>query len=63
LTGSVPEVLERHAGEFDDDARRSLEAAAQTVAWGIWALTAVIIAMIVIRFFMAYARLIQGAGR
>jgi type II secretory pathway component PulF len=63
LTGNVPEVLDRHAGEFDDEARRSLEAVAQTVAWGIWALTAVIIAVIVIRFVSMYARLIQGAGR
>jgi len=61
LTGSVPEVLERHAAEFDDEARRSLEAAAQGVAWGIWVLTAGVVIVIVVRFFMAYVRLIQNA--
>lgn len=63
LTGSVPEVLERHAGEFDDEARRALEAAAQGVAWGIWAATAVVVGAIVIRFFMGYVRIIQGVIR
>ncbi len=59
-SGTVPETLQRLSPDFEDQARRSLNGLTAACAWGIWASVALFVGYIVIRFFMAYAAMIQS---
>ena len=59
-TGTTAEVLDRLAGEFDDEARRGLEAAAQGVGFLIWAMVAGLIIVLIFRIFSFYVATLQG---
>jgi type II secretory pathway component PulF len=59
-TGTTAEVLDRLAGEFDDEARRGLEAAAQGVGFLVWAMVAGLIIMLIFRIFSFYVATLQG---
>jgi len=63
LTGTTPEVLDRLAPQFEEEARAGLAAAVALAGWGVWAGVALLIALIVVRFFSFYAGLIEAAGR
>jgi type II secretory pathway component PulF len=60
-TGNTAEVLERIAGEFDDESRRGFEAAARGVGFAVWAVVAGLIALVIFRIFSFYVGLIQEA--
>lgn len=59
-TGTIPETLERLSPEFEDQARRSLKALTMTAAWMVWLGVAMFIGYIVIRFAMAYVKLLES---
>ena len=61
-TGNTAEVLDRIAGEFDDDARRGFEAAARGAGFVAWAVVAGLIALVVFRIFSFYVGVIQDAA-
>jgi type II secretory pathway component PulF len=63
LTGTTPETLDRLAPQLDEEARAGLTAAVTLAGWGVWAAVALLIALIVVRFFSFYAGLIEAAGR
>ncbi|MGB8852511.1 MAG: type II secretion system F family protein [Pirellulales bacterium] len=63
LTGTTPEVLDRLAPQFDEEARAGLAAAVTLAGWAVWAAVALLIALVVVRFFSFYAGLIEAAGR
>jgi type II secretory pathway component PulF len=63
LTGTTPEVLDRLAPQFEEEARAGLAAAVTLAGWAVWAAVALLIAVIVVRFFSFYAGLIEAAGR
>ncbi|MEY3204759.1 MAG: Type secretion system protein [Planctomycetota bacterium] len=63
LTGTTPEVLDRLAPQLEEEARAGLAAAVTLAGWAVWAAVALLIALIVVRFFSFYAGLIEAAGR
>lgn len=63
LTGTTPETLDRLAPQFEEEARAGLAAAVTLAGWAVWAAVALLIAVIVVRFFSFYAGLIEAAGR
>ena len=63
LTGTTPETLERLAPQLDDEARAGLAAAVTLAGWAVWGAVALLIALVVVRFFSFYAGLIEAAGR
>lgn len=62
-TGNTSEVLDRLAGQLDEEAREGFEAAARGAGFLVWAAVAGLIVMIVFRIFSAYILAIQDAGR
>jgi len=56
-------VLDRLAGQLDEEAREGFEAAARGAGFLVWAAVAGLIVMIVFRIFSAYILAIQDAGR
>ena len=58
-TGTVPETLERLSPQFEEAARRDLEALAATAGWLIWSLVAVFIVVIIFRIISTYIGLLQ----
>lgn len=60
-TGNTAEVLDRIAGEFDDESRRGFEAAARGVGFAVWAVVAGLIALVIFRIFSFYVGAIQEA--
>jgi type II secretory pathway component PulF len=63
LTGTTPETLDRLAPQLDEESRAGVAAAVTLVGWAVWAAVALLIALIVVRFFSFYAGLIEAAGR
>lgn len=63
LTGTTPEVLDRLAPQFEEEARAGLAAAVTLAGWAVWAAVALLIALVVVRFFSFYAGLIEAAGK
>ena len=61
-TGNTSEVLDRLAGQFDDEARAGFEAAARGAGFLVWAAVAGLIALIVFRIFSSYIGAIQNAA-
>jgi len=62
-TGTTSEVLDRLAGQFDDEAREGFEAAARGAGFLVWAAVAGLIVVIVFRIFSSYLLAIQDASR
>lgn len=62
LTGSTAEVLDRLAGECDDEARVGFEAAAQGAGFAVWAIVAGLIVLVIFRIFSFYVAAIQDAA-
>ena len=60
-TGNTAEVLDRIAGEFDDESRRGFEAAARGVGFAVWAVVAGLIALVIFRIFSFYVGAIREA--
>jgi type II secretory pathway component PulF len=63
LTGTTPETLDRLARQLDEEARAGFAAAVTLAGWAVWAAVAVVIALVVVRFFSFYAGLIDAAAR
>lgn len=63
LTGTTPEVLDRLAPQLDEESRAGLAAAVTLAGWAVWAAVALLVALIVVRFFSFYAGLIEAAGK
>lgn len=61
-TGNTAEVLDRIAGQFDDEARQGFEAAARGAGFLVWAAVAGLIVLIVFRIFSSYLGAIQNAA-
>jgi len=62
LTGNTAEVLDRLAGDLDEDARHGFEAAARGAGFAVWAAVAGLIVLVVFRIFSFYLRAIQDAA-
>lgn len=62
-SGTVSESLDRLAAGFEEESRAGLVAAARTAGFLAWAAVAVLITILVFRFFSVYAGLIQAAAR
>ena len=62
-TGNTAEVLDRIAGEFDDESRRGFEAAARGVGFAVWAAVGGLIGLVIFRIFSFYVGAIQDALR
>ncbi len=63
LTGTTPEVLDRLAPQLDEESRAGVAAAVTLAGWAVWAAVALLIALIVVRFFSFYVGLIEAAGK
>lgn len=61
-TGNTSEVLDRLAGQLDDEARAGFEAAARAAGFLVWAGVAGLIVLIVFRIFSSYLGAIQNAA-
>ena len=61
-TGNTSEVLDRLAGQLDDEARAGFEAAARGAGFLVWAAVAGLITLIVFRIFSSYLGAIQNAA-
>jgi type II secretory pathway component PulF len=63
LTGTTPETLDRLARQLDEEARAGFAAAVALTGWAVWAAVALLIVLVVVRFFSFYAGLIDAAAR
>lgn len=63
LTGTTPETLDRLGRQLDEEARAGFAAAVTLAGWAVWAAVALLIALVVVRFFSFYAGLIDAAAR
>ncbi len=61
-TGNTSEVLDRLAGQLDEEARAGFEAAAKGAGFLVWAAVAGLIVLIVFRIFSSYVGAIQDAA-
>jgi type IV pilus assembly protein PilC len=53
-SGTVPEALERLSPQFEEQARRSLQALASVVGWLVWVAVAGLIIFIIFSVFLTY---------
>ena len=60
-SGTVPEALDRLGPQFEDQARRSLSALVQALAWTIWGLVATFIVYVIFRIVFWYLSIIEEA--
>lgn len=60
-TGNTAEVLDRRAEEFDEESRRSFEAAARGAGFAVWAAVAGLIALVIFRIFSFSVGVIREA--
>ena len=63
LTGNTAEVLDRLAGDYDEEARQKFEASAQVAGFVIWGLVAALITLVIFRIFSFYVGAIQALAR
>lgn len=61
-SGTVPESLARLSPEFEDQARRSLKALAETAGWLVWIAVAGLIVFVIFSIFSKYVGMINQAG-
>ena len=62
LTGNTAEVLDRLAGQCDEEARHGFEAAARVAGFLAWAAVAALIVTVIFRIFSFYVAAIQDAA-
>ena len=62
-SGTTPDTLARLAGHLAEESRAGLAAAARGAGGLAWAGVAVLITLVVYRFFSLYAGLIDAAAR
>jgi type IV pilus assembly protein PilC len=62
-SGTVPETLERLSPQFEDQARRSLQALAAALGWVTWVFVAGLIIFIVFSIFSRYVGMINDLSR
>lgn len=60
--GSTAEVLSRLASDFDDEAASGFKSAAHGAGFGVWALVAGLIILVIFRIFSTYVEAIQNAA-
>jgi type IV pilus assembly protein PilC len=60
-SGTVPEALERLSPQFEDQARRSLNALVAALSWLVWLLVAAFIVFVIFSIFMWYMDLLNSA--
>lgn len=63
MTGTIAETLERLADRLDEESRAGFTAVAKVIGFLAWVAVACLIAMVVIRFAMFYASLLDQASR
>ena len=61
-TGTTSEVLDRLAGEYDLEAADGLRATIRGIGMLVWAAVAALIALLVVRIFSDYVRMIRDAA-
>lgn len=61
LTGNTAEVLDRLAGQYEDEARRLFEASARGAGFLVWTIVAAMIVFVIFRIFSFYVGAIQDA--
>ena len=54
-------MLDRLAGQYEDEARRLFEASARGAGFLVWALVAAMIVLVIFRIFSFYVGAIQSA--
>jgi len=59
-SGTVPEALHRLSPQFEEDARRSLQALAAALSWATWAAVAGFIIFVIISIVLWYVRLLNS---
>jgi type IV pilus assembly protein PilC len=60
-TGTVPEALDRLSPQFEENARRSLQALAAALSWLVWAGVAAFIIFIIFTVVFWYLRMLDDA--
>ena len=63
MAGTTPETLDRLAAGLEAESRAGLAAAARAAGFLAWAGVALIVTLVVFRFFSMYAGLIRDAAR
>jgi hypothetical protein len=63
LTGTTAETLERLAGQLAAEARAAFTSAVRAAGMLAWAVVTAASTIVIVRFFAAYANLIQDAAR
>lgn len=63
MTGTTPETLDRLATGLEVESRAGLAATARAAGFLAWAAVALLVTLVVIRFFSMYAGLIRDAAR
>lgn len=61
-SGTVPETLSRLSPQLEEQARRSLQVLAATVAWLVWVAVAIFIIFIIFSVVMQYVNMINDAA-
>lgn len=59
-SGTVPEMLDHMGPQFEDDARRKLEALASALGWLVWAMVAGFIIFVIFSVAMWYLNILNG---
>lgn len=60
-SGTVPEALARLSGQFEDQARRSLNTLVATLSWGVWGIVAVFIIFVIFSIALWYVGMLNEA--
>lgn len=63
MAGTAPETLGRLAEDLESESRAGLAAAARVVGFLAWAAVALLVTLVIIRFFSIYAGLIRDAAK
>jgi type II secretory pathway component PulF len=63
LSGTTPEALDRLAGRLEEESRAGLAATTRVAGFFAWAGVALLVTLVVFRFFSVYAALIGEAAR
>ncbi|HUG91699.1 MAG TPA: type II secretion system F family protein [Planctomycetaceae bacterium] len=62
-SGTVPEMLDHLSPQFEEDARRDLQALTAALGWAVWAAVAVFIIILIFNIFSIYLGQINDALR
>jgi type IV pilus assembly protein PilC len=62
-SGTVPELLDHLSPQFEEDARRDLQALTAALGWAVWAAVAIFIIILIFNIFSVYVGAINDAAR